>query len=1352
MKQLIKKIYTNKIFLGFKSLRLKFAVPVIISIALLFLLFGIINYTNHIIIEKRNLKSKANIMFELSSKTMADPLWNFNDEGVIQASKALLKDKEVYLVEIKDYKDKTIYVGSKNNLKINPKGLIILKSEISKAGFKIGSLKIEITDYYRIKDLRNELIFNIISLSIIMYILWMIIFIISDIVIKPINDLTQTTKELSHGDFSKRINIESHDEIATLSDNFNFMIDSIEKSLNKEKTLREIIEAIRSTLDIYEIKRKIVISLGTALHADKCYIIEFEKNSNRFLPIEYEYLSSSDIKSHKNTIMDDYAPELAELAKTGKDIIVIDKDKFISEHNIQGTITDQYFKDVNFKSGLSTPIFYSDKFLGLLVIHYAEKKLYFSNEEVNFVRTLANQTGIALYQSQLYANEKKATEREKLIGNILAKSIRTFDINQIKQIVKDIGIITNADRCYFVEVDLASMKGKPIDSNAEYLASTEIKSIIGYEFPSEDVEKFVELYLSKRDLVIFDYEKFQEENDPQYAGVIRYSNHFNLKSGIGIPFIYMDKLTAVLAIEYVQAKVFPTDDELNFLRIMGNQIGIAYNQIQLYQKTKKTAERETLLRNIISTIRNTLDIDEIKKQVVKEVCLTLDADRCFITEYDANSNRFLPVQDEYLSSSSIQSCTGLDVNNEVPDLANMAKNGEEIIITDKDRYILENNLQNTPVEKHLIKFHIKSGFAVPIYYTNQLLGILVIHYTSRKGAFSIEELQLTRTLAGQIGIALHQSSLFNKVIENAERQELLSAITNTIRSSLDSNQMKKRLVTELGKFLNAERCIIHQIDQNTGKFDIIDEFSEYKALDHLVSYVGIDIEQPYLKFFRDLYINKNEMIAPNWPEYLEKLENVNQETKDWIKTLDIKSDYVFPVIYQDKLLASIYLTYTNNYKYLSENELNSVRFLVDQFGIALHQSELYDTVKQTAEKERILREIVTELRPFKNIEDAFNSLLSKIADYYNVPRTMLIEIPVQENEKPRIGYEYLKNDSIPSIKMASFPEECLEMFKNIIETYSPIVVPDTTYLHPDNIEVQNFFRTNCIGALIGSPLVRYNHETKLLGILFICSNKPRNWSEYEVNLLKSINESVVNVIWEILKTIEVNRLRDTFVTTLAHDLQVPIVGDIKALEFLASRQSTQAIGHFKELIDEALNNDKRILTILKNLLASYQYESGEKELNLVTTDLGTTIKSAIASVKNFADSKSIIFDITLPSSLKEIKADKEEIYKVICILLDNAVTYSKAEGHITINVEYKKNNITICISDNGPGIPEHIKDLIFKRYEMAIEIERNIGAGISLYLAKQIIEVHNGKIWYTTEIGKGTTFCFSLPAKLKEEN
>ena len=582
------------------------------------------------------------------------------------------------------------------------------------------------------------------------------------------------------------------------------------------------------------------------------------------------------------------------------------------------------------------------------------------------------------------------------------------------------------------------------------------------------------------------------------------------------------------------------------------------------------------------------------------------------------------------------------------------------------------------------------------------------------------------------------------LIDANNREKLLREIIENLRSSLDIDKVKNQLLISIGQAINANRCFIVDYDQNNHKFLPIK--NEYLSSPDEKSILGVAINVDF-PHFAEMTIDKKDNIIKDTEKFYKEAGPEFEPEKQQLKKYNVKSDYGIAITYANQFIGILVSHFTEKKCDLGNEDLEFLRILAHQVGIAIYQAQLYEKEKQAVEKEKILREIITELKLFKNVGDAFNYLLSKIANIYNASRTLLIEVPVQENEKPKIGYEYIKNKSVPSFKNVSFPEACQKMFKDIFETFSPVALSDTKYVHPDDTEVQNFFKIYSIDAFMGCPLIRYNHETKFMGILFICSDEPRDWSEFEVNLLKAINESVVNVIWEILKTIEVNRLRDTFVITLAHDLQVPIIGDIKALEFLASRPRTEAIGGFKELIDETIINDKRILTILKNLLESYQYESGKKELKLAKTNLSAIINNAIDDDnKKLADSKKISIETHIPDNLPEIKVDQDEIFKIISTILDNAINYTQAGGHIIIDVKYKSNSMTTCISDNGPGIPEHIRDLIFKRYEMAIEIERKIGAGISLYLAKQIVEAHKGKIWYTTELGKGSKFCFSLPA------
>lgn len=374
------------------------------------------------------------------------------------------------------------------------------------------------------------------------------------------------------------------------------MYKDMQEYADRESVYRRIIEAIRSSIDIDETKRQIVAIMCKTLDADRCFIVDYDKNSDKFLPVKDEYLSSKKIISYIGGDVNIDVPTFASEMKKGKPLLISNKKIYLEPDNHDFGPEKAIMERIGVNSVYAVPLYYSGDFLGVLSIHYV-KEHEIGDDEINLLNMVANQTAIAIHQAKLYKMTQINAEREKLIASVVSKIISTFDINQIKQMVNDIGIITKADRCYFVEVDVEKMKGIPLDYESEYLASPDIKSVIGYDFPTDDVEMFLSIFLEKRDLVVFDYANIPELQSEQYKGIKRYSELFQLKNSIAMPFYYMGKLTAVLVIEYVKEKVIPSEDDLEFLRILGNQVGTAFSQIQLYNTMKQTTANQNAILN-----------------------------------------------------------------------------------------------------------------------------------------------------------------------------------------------------------------------------------------------------------------------------------------------------------------------------------------------------------------------------------------------------------------------------------------------------------------------------------------------------------------------------------------------------------------------------------------------------------------------------------------------------------------------------------------------------------------------------------------------------------------------------------
>ena len=112
-------------------------------------------------------------------------------------------------------------------------------------------------------------------------------------------------------------------------------------------------------------------------------------------------------------------------------------------------------------------------------------------------------------------------------------------------------------------------------------------------------------------------------------------------------------------------------------------------------------------------------------------------------------------------------------------------------------------------------------------------------------------------------------------------------------------------------------------------------------------------------------------------------------------------------------------------------------------------------------------------------------------------------------------------------------------------------------------------------------------------------------------------------------------------------------------------------------------------------------------------------------------------------------ADVDKIRIAVQNLVDNAINYTSSGGRVTVSLNYGRNELGVVVKDTGVGIPEDQKKRIFSKFfrgSNVIKVETD-GSGLGLFITKNIIEAHGGKIWFESEEGKGTTFSFSLPVK-----
>ncbi len=240
-------------------------------------------------------------------------------------------------------------------------------------------------------------------------------------------------------------------------------------------------------------------------------------------------------------------------------------------------------------------------------------------------------------------------------------------------------------------------------------------------------------------------------------------------------------------------------------------------------------------------------------------------------------------------------------------------------------------------------------------------------------------------------------------------------------------------------------------------------------------------------------------------------------------------------------------------------------------------------------------------------------------------------------------------------------------------------------------------------------------------------------------------EKYVGVIRNVSRQKEIERLRDDFTATLTHDLRTPLLAAIQTLKFFLDGSLGELEEKQKLLLSTMLQSNEDLLGLVNALLEVYRFDSGKLELCKTVFAPKALAEQCVEELKPLAEKKNIEieFECNFDDKL-EICADKGELKRVITNLCGNAVNYTNKDGTIKIILKSQSGDIIFSVEDNGNGIPQSDIPHLFMRFSQGTSKKRSTGTGLGLYLSRQIIEAHGGKIWVESKLNKGSEFTFLL--------
>ena len=236
----------------------------------------------------------------------------------------------------------------------------------------------------------------------------------------------------------------------------------------------------------------------------------------------------------------------------------------------------------------------------------------------------------------------------------------------------------------------------------------------------------------------------------------------------------------------------------------------------------------------------------------------------------------------------------------------------------------------------------------------------------------------------------------------------------------------------------------------------------------------------------------------------------------------------------------------------------------------------------------------------------------------------------------------------------------------------------------------------------------------------------------------------VGVIRDVTEQKKSDKLRDDFIATLTHDLRTPLLAAIQTLTFFLDGALGELDEKQKLLLSTMQKSNEDLLGLVNALLEVYKYDADKLELTKTNFNIYNLVEQVYNELQTLAQSKEIEFKIECANKDLTVNADRSEIRRVICNLCGNAINYTQNGGRVVITLKNEGNDLIFSVADNGSGIPQEDIPNMFQRFSQGTSKKRSTGTGLGLYLSRQIIESHGGKIWLESALNKGSEFSFLL--------
>ncbi len=948
-------------------------------------------------------------------------------------------------------------------------------------------------------------------------------------------------------------------------------------------------------------------------------------------------------------------------------------------------------------SCLFVPIARGDSVLGVMGLDNFEYPASFSEDDELLAFSLAQQAALALESARLYADVKERAA-------------------QMEALTSAAGVITGS---LHSQALINSLLGEleavvPCDTATLWLRNggqLNVAAASGFQ----DNEQRIGLSVDLQDSRLF--QGMLSSGKPISVGDVRSDDRFLILlepdhlSWLGIPLIAKSELIGILALEKHEDH-FYSPVHIQVATTFAGQAAVALENAHLFEESQQRAaeldqrsHRLALLNQFSSNLGASLDVDHVVQLAAQQTQQALDVHQVAVVF----------VQADAALSVAFETGSG----EKVYPIALPANPWTERLIQTQGIY-RSDAVQDEPELADLHEFFAERGavslLALPLSTGTIFQGWLWLMHDQPR-SFNPAEVELVRTLGNQAAMAVQNARLYLETrtltadlerrveVRTAElrrehhNSETLLRIITELSASLDVDQVMQRTLNVLNEALNAGQAMVLLTQGAARKYQageslLSDRKSGKSPADEIARWVNRQ---------RSGVVITDVAADGRW---------------DFSDTpVGFSSAVAVPLQLGEESLGALLLFHAEPNRFLTD-QIGLAEAAARQIAITLSNAELFNLIRDQSEH------LGSMLREQQMEASRSRAILESVADGVVVTNPSLgitLFNPSAERILSLTAAE-VNRKSLPALGelMGGAAQKWVQMIRTI--SANPAVVQDAEP-YAEQIELEN----NRVVAIRLAPVYWRND---FLG--------------------------TVTVFRDITHQVQVDRMKSEFVANVSHELRTPmtsIKGYVEIMMMGAAGELTDSQRHFLGIVK---SNTERLTVLVNDLLDVSRIEAGHVSLNLARINVAMVMENALSDIvrRSREENKDIHFTLELEPNLPPVMADRERIHQVINHLMMNGYNYTPAGGEVQIRARRIGDDIQIDVQDNGIGIAPQDRPRVFERFFRGTDplVLATAGNGLGLAMAKTLIEMHQGRIWYESEgePGKGSIFSFTLPVLIEE--